>query len=170
MCQEFNICFLPTLCGIGTPITEIVADQPQLVGFVTPKPPKKQKNCCGLLSFSLTPLIEEVQRPPAEEWCPRIQKIRILETYSGGPRNKKFGQNCLLIFENGQKPNYMLQILGKNTESEFFCRKKAQKLQNSAADEFFWILEDLGSQRQKRPNPRLCPPISVFRSLRPNKR
>ena len=131
--------------------TEIAADQPQLVRSLLVKPPKNPENACGLPSSSLTRLEEEVQGPPAGEWCPRIQKIRILETYSGGPRLQIFGfQKCLLIFENPQKPNYMLQILGKNTEAKFFCGKKAQKLKNSAADEFFWILEDLGAEQSRQ--------------------
>ena len=31
----------------------------------------------------------------------------------------------------------MLQILGKNTEAKFFCRKKAQKLKNLEKSNFF---------------------------------
>ena len=125
--------------------TEIVADQPQLVSFLAKNPAKKPENACGLPSSSLTPLAEEVQGPPAGEWCPRRQKICILELYSGGPRIQIFSfQKCLLIFENPQKPKYMLQILGKNTEAKFFCRKKAQKLKNLEKSNFFgfWKIWD----------------------------
>ena len=94
----------------------------------------------------------------AVPWHPWQRRFRDLLPGSGAPeyknsysrnifwgsQNKSFGfLKCLLIFENPQKPNYMLQIPGKNTEAKFFWRK-TQKLKHSAADDFFWILEDLG--------------------------
>ena len=85
-----------------------------------------------------SPLAEEVQGPPAGECCPRIQKICILELYSGGPEYKFFGfQKCLLIFGCPQKPNYMLQILGKNTEAKFYCRKKGPEAKKNGEVKFF---------------------------------
>ena len=38
----------------------------------------------------------------------------------------------------------MLQILGKNTEAKFFCRKKGPEAKKFGEVKFFWILEDLG--------------------------
>ena len=38
----------------------------------------------------------------------------------------------------------MLQILGKNTEAKFFCRKEGPEARKFGEVKFFWILEDLG--------------------------
>ena len=147
-------------CGVcGQNTTKLKAEWPQFIlqrwnngwpattgEFPGKTPPKKPEHARGLLSSSLTPLAEEVQRLPAGECCQRIL---------GAPEYELVGcQNCPLFFENGQKPNIMLQILGKKTEDEFFCRKKAQNLKKSAAEETFWILKDLGmSGRQSHNSP-----------------
>ena len=98
---------------------------PATTGELPGKNRPKPENACGLPSSSLTPLVEEVQRPPAGEWCPRIPK-KTCSRNIFWPQNTNFLASRIVFyfFENGQKPNYMLQILGKNTEDKFFCRKR----------------------------------------------